>query len=93
MPLSQIGLSLGEKLMRTKLAWNFSWINMVIFDWQNSGPKFYPKNESFWLVLVNQNLRRKYPVDNRHIYIKVSPLRSPTNFMKLYGVYDLQNIV
>ena len=55
---------------------------MVQFVLRNSGPKFYPKNGSFWLFLVNQKLRQKYPVDHRHNYIKVSPLRSPTNFKK-----------
>ena len=49
---------------------------------QNSGPKIYPKNGSFCFFLVIQKLRRKYPVDHRHNYIKVSPLRSPTNFKK-----------
>ena len=55
---------------------------MVLFVLRKSGPKFYPKNGSFWLFLVNQKLRRKYPVDHRHNYIRVSPLRSPTNFKK-----------
>ena len=55
---------------------------MVQFVLRNSGPKFYPKNGSFWLFLVNQKLRRKYPVDHRHKIIKVSLLRSSTNFKK-----------
>ena len=55
---------------------------MVQFILRNSGPNFYLKNGSFWLFLVNQKLRRNYPVDHRHTYIKVSPLRSPANFMK-----------
>ena len=57
---------------------------MVQFVLRNSGPKFYPKNESFWFFLVHKKLRQKYKVDHRHIYIyiKVSPLRSPTNFKK-----------
>ena len=53
---------------------------MVQFVLQNSGPKFYPKNGSFWFFLVNRKLRQKYPVNHRHIYINVSLLRSPTNF-------------
>ena len=52
------------------------------FVLRNSGPKFYPKNGSFWLFLVNQKLRQKDPADHRHNYTKVSPLRSPTNFME-----------
>ena len=55
---------------------------MVQLVLRTSGPKFYPKNGSFWLFLVNQKLRRKYPVDHRHNYIKVSLLRSSTNFNK-----------
>ena len=68
--------------MMTKLALNFSRINMVQFVLRISGSKFYPKNGSFWLFLVNQKLRQKYPVDQRVNYIKVSHLRSPTNFKK-----------
>ena len=49
---------------------------------RSSGLKFYPKIWSFWLFLVNQKLRRKYPVDLRHNFIKESVLRSPTNFKK-----------
>ena len=59
---------------------------MVYFVLRNSGPKFYPKNGSFWHFLVNQKLRQKYPADQRDIYIKVSPLRSPTNFKK--GIFS-----
>ena len=75
--------------MKPKLAYNFSRINMVYFVLQNSCPKFYPKNGSVWLFLVNQKLRRKHPVDHRHNYMKVSPLRSPTNFKK--GVFSKKN--
>ena len=46
---------------------------MVKFVLQNSGQKFYLKNESFWLFLVNQKLSQKQQVDHRHNYIKVSP--------------------
>ena len=53
---------------------------MVQFVSQKSGAKFYPKNGSFWLFLVNQKLRQKYPVDHRHNYIKGSFIHSPTDF-------------
>ena len=69
--------------MKTKLALNFSRINMVQFVLRNSGLKFYPKNGSFWLFLVNQKLRQKYPVDHRLNYIEMSPLRSTKNFKKI----------
>ena len=62
---------------------------MMQFVLRNSGPKFYSKNGSFWLFLVNQKLRRKNPVDHRHNYIKVSALRSPTNFKK--GIFSKKN--
>ena len=63
---------------------------MAQFVLKNSGPKFYPKNGSFWLFLVNQKLRQKNPVDHKHNSIKVSPLCSRTNFKK---GYILQNIL
>ena len=43
---------------------------------------FTPKMVHFWRFLVNQKLRRKYPVVHRHNYIKVSPLRSLKNLNK-----------
>ena len=44
---------------------------------RNSGPKFYPMVHFGFSYLI-----KKYPVDLRHNTIKVSPLRSPTNFKK-----------
>ena len=52
------------------------------FCFTKLGPKFYLKNGSFWLFLVYQNCATKHPVVHRHIYVKVSSLRSPTNFNK-----------
>ena len=72
--------------MKKKLAQNFSRINMVQFVLRISGPIFYPKNGSFWLFLVNQKLRQKYPVDHRHNYIRLRPLRSLTNFKR--GIFS-----
>ena len=64
---------------------------MAQFVLKNSGPKFYPKNGSFWLFLVNQKLRQKNPVDHKHNSIKVSPLCSRTNFKKGYILFKFQS--
>ena len=64
---------------------------MVLCVLRNSGPKLYPKNGSFWLFIVIQKLRQNCPVNHRHSYIKVSPLRSPTNFQKDYSPKKIAN--
>ena len=56
----------------------------MLFVLRNSGPKFYPKSGSFWLLLVIQKLRQKYPV---------GPLRSPTNLSKGLFSKTLYNLI
>ena len=83
---SQIGLSLGENLWRQKflkILAGLIWCNLFYeIRAQNSTPK----RGRFGFSQLIKNYAKKYPVDHRHNYIKVSSLRSSTNFKK--GIFS-----
>ena len=56
-------VNIRQKVNRTKVASNFTRINMVPFLLRNSQQKFYPKNGSIWLFSINQELRGNYFVN------------------------------
>ena len=82
MHFSQIGLSLGENLSRQilpKISAELIWFNLFC---KFRAQIFTPKMGQFGFFCLSKITPKKNSVDHRHNYIKVSHLRSTTNFKR-----------